>query len=187
MKIMRGHRFFKTVFLLVLAAFLPTCGETPLFNNDFEHPAVLDELVWKCGTLYRLSPEHATSGISSLEVTFSPGPPGVGERYPGLSLTDFNPDWSGRRALVFDAHNPESAALRLTLRIDDREAPRYPDRFNRSFTLSPGDNHIAIPLGELVTSGTKRTLDPRRIQRVMFFLANPKERHTLYLDRIRLE
>jgi hypothetical protein len=174
--------------LMFTAALLPSsCQRKPGFGYDFESERILDDIEWKCRTLYRISSEHATSGSKSLEISFHPAPEGESGHYPGVSFSRFDPDWSGHRAIVFDAHNPENADLRLTLRIDDREAPEYPDRFNRSFTLSPGENHIAIPLGELVSSGTKRTLDPRRIQRVMFFLANPKERHTLYLDRIRLE
>jgi len=187
MKTMHGPLVFKAVFLIVLATFLPACGETPLFDYDFERPAVLDELVWKCGTLYRLSPDHATSGDNSLEVTFYSGPPGVDESYPGLSLIDFGPDWSGYRTLVFDAFVPGEKAISLALRIDDRENPDYAERFNTAIPLTPGSNHIAIPLAGLLTSGSKRQLNLDEILEVTLFLANPQERHTIFFDRIRVE
>ena len=102
-------------------------------------------------------------------MTFYPGPPGVDESYPGLSLTDFDRNWSGYRTLVFDAFVPGEKAIRLALRIDDRENPDYADRFNTAIPLAPGSNHIAIPLTSLVTSGSKRPLDLKNILGVIFF------------------
>lgn len=187
MKIKVKHLFHKAAFLLLLAAFLPGCRERHRFGYDFEQRAILDTLKWQCGTLFQLAPDHATSGASSLEVTFYPGPPGVDENYPGFSLTDFDRDWSGYRTLVFDAFNPEPGIIHLAVRIDDRENPDYADRYNRGIVLNPGGNSIAIPLPELVTSGLKQPLDLKNILGVMFFLVNPKERHTVYFDRIRVD
>ncbi|MHB8893973.1 MAG: hypothetical protein ACYC99_02190 [Candidatus Geothermincolia bacterium] len=187
MKTMGEHLFRKASFLLVLTFVLLACQEKPCFDFDFEQPAILDKLHWKCGTLYRLSSDHATSGTNSLEVTFYPGPPGVDESYPGLSLTDFERNWSGYRTLVFDAFVPGEKAINLALRIDDRENPDYAERFNMAIPLAPGSNHIAIPQTRLVTSGSKKPLDLENIRETIFFLANPKERQTIFFDRIRLE
>ncbi len=173
--------------LLVVAMLPAACREKPRFDYDFEREAFLDELGWKCGTLYRLSPLHATSGANSLEVTFYPGPSGDDESYPGLSLSDFDANWSGYRAMVFDAYNPEEKAIILGIRIDDRENPDYADRFNKAITLQPGDNHISIPFSLLNTSGPTRTLDLGNILVAALFMVNPKERHTVFFDRIRLE
>lgn len=173
--------------LLLAALLAPACQRQPQFGYDFERDQVLDELVWTCRTLLRLSPEHAASGARSLEIAFHPAPGGLDENYPGVSFAGFDPDWSGSRTLALDAFNPEAAPLAVTLRIDDRKAPDYPDRFNRTLRLDSGPNRISLPIGELVTSGTNRPLDRRRIRTVMLFLANPAERHTLYLDRVRLE
>lgn len=164
-----------------------SCQTTPRFNYDFEQETVLDQFDWECRTLYRLSPEHATSGAKSLEMLLYPAPAADLENYPGVSFTRFDPDWSGNRALVFDAYNPETTPLRLGVRIDDRDSPDYAERFNNSFVLAPGDNRVSISFTDLVTSGSKRRLDQRRIRAVMLFLANPKERHSIYLDRVRLE
>jgi len=120
-------------------------------------------------------------------VTFYPGPPGVDENYPGFSLTDFDRNWSGYRTLVFDAFVTGENAIRLGLQIDDRENPDYAERFNMAIPLTPGSNHIAIPLTGLITSGSKKPLDLENIRDVMFFLVNPPERNTIYFDRVRVE
>ena len=187
MSSLRASVRFRIAFALLLAGLPLACRENSRFNYDFEQPAILDKLHWKCGTLFRLSSDHATSGASSLEVTFYPGPPGVDESYPGLSLADFDRNWSGYRTLVFDAFVPGEKAIALVLRIDDRENPDYADRLNKAIPLSPGSNHIAIPLTGLVTSGSKMPLDLENIRNVMLFLVSPEERYTIYLDRIRLD
>jgi hypothetical protein len=174
--------------LLLLGALLcPACEERPRFGFDFEQDRDLDELEWSCGALFRLSDAHATTGKRSLEMSLYPATDGDTEHYPGVAFTNFDPDWFGRRALVFDAHNPEAAPLPLEVRIDDRESPDYEDRFNASYTLAPGGNRVSIPLAALRTSGTKRPLRLGRIRTVALFLANPEERHTLFLDRVVLE
>lgn len=184
---MRGLRFLTSVVLLSLVASLPACQRSPRFDYDFESPTILDDLHWQCGTLFRIAAEHATSGSRSLEVSFYPGPAGDGERYPGLSLADFNSDLSGYGTLTFDAFVPGDSPISLGLRIDDRVNPDYADRFNRGIPLSPGMNHIAIPLSELIASGSRRPLNLEKIQAVVLFMANPKEQHTVFFDRLRVE
>lgn len=178
---------FAVAVLSAIALAAAACQPTPRFDYDFEDEGILDQLEWKCRTQYRISPEHASSGSRSLELSLYPAPADEPESYPGVSFTKFDPDWSRFRTLVFDAHNPEESALQLAVRIDDRDAPDYSERYNQAFTLAPGDNRVSIPLADLVTSGTKRRLDSRGISTVILFLVQPKESHTLYLDRVRLE
>ena len=72
---MKGTSCFANFFpftVAVLGAFtLATvaCQPKPRFDYDFEDERVLDQLEWKCRTMYRISPEHATSGAKSLELT----------------------------------------------------------------------------------------------------------------------
>jgi hypothetical protein len=172
---------------LSLAVLTLSCRDRPPFSYDFEEPGILDDLSWRCRTLYRISPDHATSGARSLEVTFFPAPAEDRENYPGVSLPVPNPDWTGRKTLVFDVYNPQDVTIRLTLRIDDRRGPMYPERLNQSFAVSPGANRISIPLGGMATSGSRRPLNLANILRVSLFMANPRERYTLHLDRVRLE
>ena len=173
--------------LALLLLHLSACQRAPRFGSDFEHDGQLDRLSWMCRALFELSPEHATSGSRSLKISFFPAPQGVREHYPGIAFGGFDPSWSGHRAMAFDAFNPEDKPLPLALRIDDRRNPGYGDRFNREILLPPGESRILIPLAELVTSETKRTLKSHSSQAVMLFMVNPEERHTLYLDRLRLE
>lgn len=184
----KGRRlFFRAVLLSLLTAFPPGCRETPRFDYDFEQSAILDELHWSCGTLFRLSAAHPTSGASSLEVTFFPGPPGSGETYPGLSLTEFDRNWSAYGTLVFDAFVPGEEVVRVVLRIDDRENPGYTERFNAAISLVPGRNHIAIPLVNVVASKTEKPLNINSIHRVSLFMTSPRERYTIFFDRLRVE
>jgi len=175
---------FKAFLLILAMALSPACREKPRFDYDFEQPAIPDQVQWKCGTLLRLSSEHATSGAGSLEVTFYPDSHGDAYFYPGITFTDFDRNWAASRALSFDAFVPGENGIPLELRIDDRDNPDYGDRFASTILLNPGQNHIEIPLTSLITSGSKRSLDPRGIGRVMFFLVNPKESHTIFFDQI---
>jgi hypothetical protein len=171
----------------MLSVLLPACGRAPRFSYDFERDADLDNLTWKCRTLFRLSDRHAASGEHSLEVSFYPDPARAGGNYPGLGLEGFDPDWSGHRAVAFDVHNPGASSVRLSVRIDDREAPPYADRYNAPVLLRPGDNHVVIPLADLVATGTRRPLRLRHITEFVLFLANPESPQTLFFDRVRLE
>ena len=111
--------------LLLAAALCLGCERKPRFDYDLEHETALDDLVWSCGTLYRLSEDHATSGRSSLEISIHPAAEQATEHSPGITFSGFDADWSDCRALVFDAHNPEAAPLPLEVRVDDRESPDY--------------------------------------------------------------
>lgn len=163
------------------------CRRMPPFRYDFEREDDLDELGWTCRTLFRLSDRFATSGSRSLEVEFFPDRTGSGESYPGLTLHRFDEDWSRRRTLALEVFNPEPRSLGLTVRIDDREHPEYPERYNARHAVAPGRNRIRIPLASLVTSGSRRALDLHSVRAVYFFLANPTERHVLLFDNLRLE
>jgi len=173
--------------ILTFAALFLACTEKPRFFFDFEADKDLDDLVWKCKTLFRISDQHATSWSRSLKVLLYPDPDNTGEHYPGIGFNRFNPDWSSYSSLCFDAFNPEEKALSLVVRIDDCKNPDFPDRYNKAIILVPGANHVSLPLNSLITSGTKKRLNLARIEGVMLFLSNPKERHTIFLDRVLVE
>lgn len=183
----RGRTAIVAILVAALATLAGSCHRPPRFGCDFEQDNALDLLEWSCRTLFRVSPDHATLGSRSLEISFFPAPEGQTENYPGISFSKFDPDWTRSRKLVFDVYNPESDAIRLALRIDDRQNPDYADRLNRSLPIPPGMNRVSLPLDELATSGTKRALDLHGIRTVILFISNPRERHVLYLDRIVLE
>jgi hypothetical protein len=148
---------------------------------DFESDAELDELHWKCHTLFSLSEEFASHGSKCLRMELFPSP------YPGVAPRLKDSDWSRFKALAFDVFNPEYKDIELTVRIDDRkDYPEYEDRYNRAFPLRKGENQIEIAMDSLVTSGTKRKLDARTIYRLTLFLVCPPVKTELYLDYIRL-
>jgi len=148
---------------------------------DFENDAELDRLHWKCFTLFSLSEKHATCGRKSLKLELYPS------SWPGWSPKLSVQDWRGYDAVGFDLYNPEGKEIRITLRIDDRQdTPDYDDRYNQGFVLKPGMNRIKVPFKKLLTSGTKRHLDLKRIYRLLIFMSHPKKKHVLYLDYIRL-
>lgn len=149
---------------------------------DFESESELDRFHWECHTLFSLSHEHATHGQYALHLSLFPS------EYPGMNPLVALKDWSPYRTLCLDLYNPQSTPLEMTIRIDDRhDNPDYPDRYNHSFLLSPGENHLSIPLEKLSTSDKNRNLNLATIHALVFFLAHPKERCDLFVDYIRLE
>jgi len=148
---------------------------------DFESDRELDNVRWKCHTLLNLSDEHATHGMKSLKLELFPS------AYPGLNPVLDKKDWRGYNSLCLDLFNPDNENKKIVMRIDDKEdADDYADRYNMSFLLRPGMNNIVIPLNSLITSGTNRQLDLRKIYKYLFFMVNPTQKAVLYVDHIRL-
>jgi hypothetical protein len=173
------------VLLLASLACLPACRKTPsepLVIADFESDAELDRFDWKCHTLFSLSSEHVTQGKQSLRLELYPS------EYPGLAPRLKQKDWRDYRALCLDVYHPGKEPLRLAVRIDDRpDSPDYPDRYNQSLLLQPGENRLSLPLESLVTSGTRRKLNLATIHSLLFFLVDPPQKAVLYIDHLRLE
>ena len=148
---------------------------------DFETDAELDQLHWKCYTLFSLSKEHVTHGTKSLRVELYPSD------YPGLNPKLEINDWRKFKALYFDVYSPENEEIKIHIRIDDqKENPDYADRYNNQLILKPGQNRIRIPLGSLITSGTNRPLNLKKSQKLIIFMVRPQRRHILFIDHIRL-
>jgi hypothetical protein len=135
-------------------------GDSPkeLVLFDFETDAELDHLHWQCFTLYSLSDEHISHGGRSLKLELYPS------NWPGLTPKLAVRDWRGFKAVRLDVYNPSLKDVQITVRIDDRkDYPDYADRYNKAFILLPGLNNLSIPLDKLVTSGTRRNLDLKKI------------------------
>ncbi len=149
---------------------------------DFESEEGLDQLNWKCHTLYSLSSQHAAHGTSSLKLEMYPS------AYPGLSPVLTRRNWQGYGAFCFEVYNPMPHPVLLSLRIDDKkEALEYTGRYQKSIQIQPGANSIQIPLESLKTSETLRPLNLNTIHRFLVFMVNPGIRHVLHLDYFRLE
>lgn len=182
---LKGYRKWRNAILFVMICWCMGCGADPSADfilNDFETETDLDRINWRCRHWYSLTDAHVSHGQAGLKLDLYPG------SYPGLSLMLNRNDWRSFKALRFDVFNPETITLAITVRIDDRKMSLdYGERYNRSFPLKPGWNHLKIPLDTLRTSGDGRLLDLKKILRLLFFIVHTKERHVLYLDHIHLE
>jgi len=170
--------------LLLFPIILLNCWKEPgreLLLFDFESDAELDQLSWHCHALNSLSAQHCTHGSKSLKLELYPSD------YPGLDLMPREHDWREYKELRFDVYNPQVTNVQLSVRIDDRnDSPGYDDRYNKSFVLNPGMNHMNIPFSTLVRSGTGKPLSRKSICRFLVFVVRPKNKVDLYLDNIRL-
>jgi hypothetical protein len=164
---------------IIIACSTPTLQELILF--DFEKNAELDQLRWKCFTLFSLSNEHVTHGNRSLRMELYPSD------YPGLDpVLDVN-DWRKYTAICIDIYNPEKEKTTIFIRIDDqKDSPGYAERYNQRFILKPGLNHIHIPLKNQVISDAHRALNLKKIYRLSIFMTHPQKKYVLYVDNIRL-
>jgi hypothetical protein len=171
-------------FISIIACLFSLIGcnvQKELILLDFESDKDLDRVHWRCHTLLSVSDEHATHGKKSLKLELYPS------GYPGFNPDLAKKDWRGYSSLCLDFFNPGKEDIRITVRIDDKEgSDDYADRYNRSFLMQPGINHLVIPLNSLITSGTNRALNLRKIHRYLFFMVNPTQKVVLYVDNIRL-
>jgi hypothetical protein len=175
----------KVLLWLVIPVLLLSCGkEKPaeLMLLDFESDSELDKLHWSCHALYSLSDDHATHGSKSLKLELFPSD------YPGLDFSPAVKDWRDHKALCLDVFNPSAQQIQLTIRIDDKkDSPDYDDRYNKSFTINPGANHIAIPLDSISASRANRHLDLAHIRRMFISESHPQDKTTFFIDAIKLQ
>ena len=172
--------------LLILIMALVLCGcqnEIPQEKIllDFETDAELDRIHWRCHALMSLSKEHVTHGKSCLKLEVFPS------KYPGMNPELKGCDWREYRAFCFDIFNPREEAIPLVVWIDDGSKNReFGDRLNEVFNVKKGATTITIPLGNLLTSGTKRQMNLGRICQFGIYMMNPEEKTELHVDYIRL-
>ncbi len=126
--------------------------------------------------------EHASHGEWSLRVVTTTSSP-----WPGVRLLNGGQDWRGKKALAFDVWN-DGPAFTLSVRIDD-DFPhqQYHDRYNDSFEVIPGANHIVIPVEDIATKPKNRRLNLAGIERTILYVNEPKSAHTFFIDHMRLE
>jgi hypothetical protein len=173
--------FFLVFFCISITIACDNKRDHDLVFYDFESESVLDEINWKCHTLFSISNMYAAHGKKSLKTELFPS------SYPGLSPYLKHHDWRGYKTLSFDVYNPSSEIVKLVLRIDDKEKSlEYSDRYNKSFMIMPGANTLEIPLVSLKTSNTNRSLELKNIYRFLVFMSHPDKRHVLYFDYFRL-
>jgi VanZ family protein len=125
---------------------------------------------------------HATDGERALEVNLNPGV------FPGVSLVHMISDWRNYTTLSFDVFLTGSSPLAMTVRInDEKHNEEFDDRFNKSYLLKPGPNHIAIDLKDVAASPQGRRMDMARVRTLCMFSYHLNEPRQIVIDYFRLE
>jgi VanZ family protein len=149
--------------------------------SSFESPFEISRWVCKEGSMKRTS-FHATDGKSSLRVNLPPG------LYPGITMDYMMNDWRGYNRLTFDVFIEGYSPLELSIRINDRKHnEEYSDRYNKSFLLRPGPNHISVGLDAVRMAPRGREMDMADITVLCIFSYKLKEPRTAFFDNFRLE
>ncbi|MBD3222775.1 hypothetical protein GF314_16210, partial [bacterium] len=110
------------------------------------------------------------------------------DTYSGTGTMRLPHDWRGYDRLLFEVHNPDTTALKLTLRINDRvHDQRSEDRFNTRIIARPGWTHVEVPLASVRTAPAGREMDMSDVLQVFIFATRLPEPRTIHLDHVRLE
>lgn len=109
------------------------------------------------------------------------------EKYSGFSLTYFPSNWTRYHVLKIDIRNPGEDDLYLTCRIDDQHHDQsYHDRFNRRFTISPGNYTLEINLEEVRVAPWNREMDMKKISGLGCFTTRLPAPRVLIIKKIAL-
>ncbi len=153
----------------------------PLLSG-FETP--LEKTRWGGSARRQISHDIYFSGTSSLQINLTR------QRYSGLGLRDFPHDWRGYRTLSLQLYNPDADSFTLYFRIHDQHhrdhKNAYSDRFNTSFDILPGWNHLQISLVQVVQAPKTRKMDMSKIAGMGLFVGKLDRPRTIYLDDVEL-
>lgn len=110
------------------------------------------------------------------------------KKYPGIRIAELYPDWRGYSSFQLDIFSELSRPQSMVIRIDDiHHNNEHSDRFNKVITISPGLNHIRIPIDDIRQALVGREMDLSAMKAVLLFAVNPPEAFSLYIDNVRLE
>lgn len=123
-----------------------------------------------------IAPAAYTEGDGFLRMDFSPA------KWPGITIKEIFPDWSGHHTLAFDIYSEDPVPTRFVLRVDDRghDGVTFHDRFNRSLAIEAGLNRFRIPIADILEAPTGRRMDVRRMKKLVLFANSPKTPFTVY-------
>lgn len=109
--------------------------------------------------------------------------------FPGVSFHEPVPDWSRFKVLSIDVENPGSEPLGMTVRVHDVGHGReYADRFNRKFTIAPGERRtLEIALEDVRRAPRNRLMNMTQISNVTVFRSRPEGSDRMRLHDIRLK
>lgn len=112
-------------------------------------------------------------------------------KYAGLSILGPYGDWGKYKSITMDFYNPDVEPLALVIRISDlqhdRGDNRYNDRFNRSFVLVSGWNHLQVNVDDVRSAPKNRAMVMDEISNLTIFALQLSEPRQFYWDNVRLQ
>ena len=146
---------------------------------SFETPFEINR--WRTDGEISISNNIRKSGTSSMKVEFTT------KNYSRVTIRYSLGKWEEYGSLKFSFFNPDSAALKIECRINDREHNnKYSDRLNRSFVLENGWNTFTISLDDSRNAPSTREMNLDRIKQISFFSMSLPAARTAYIDDILL-
>jgi len=107
--------------------------------------------------------------------------------WPGFSFRETPPDWRRYQSLSFDVFNGADQPRQLVVRVHDKNHNNaHSDRFNRTYTIAPGETVIRVPLAAIESAPKDRKMDMANIQTFMLYVVKPKAPFVLYFDNFQL-
>ncbi len=113
-------------------------------------------------------------------------------QYAGLALEYMPRDWRGYSWLELNIYQPKAEPLSITVRLHDfehergRSAYAYSDRFNKSYVLREGWNHIRISLDEVRMAPFLRDMNLGEMANLGVFVVRLDQPWTIYLSTLKL-
>ncbi len=96
--------------------------------------------------------------------------------YPGISIIEPEPDWSGYRDLHLKIVSMSEYAHYMILRVhDDKHDQDHLDRFNKKLLIKPGLNAFSISLNQIRYGAADRELDLKNIAGLILFSSKLKD------------
>jgi len=110
--------------------------------------------------------------------------------YSGVIFHEFGSNWSDYQALSINIFSVLRTTRQVELRINDRlHNNQYSDRYNGSFSISPGLNNLLVPLESIINRGgnpdSERRMDIDDVSQIQFF-SNDVEPFAIYIVKIEL-
>lgn len=110
------------------------------------------------------------------------------EPWPGVTVLEPYPDWRGYETLRFEIYSELEAVIDVEIQVHDTLSKQaYRDRFNRTFSIEPGLNRLAIATDDIRRGPRGRELNMGRISKIILIGRRPEKPFKLYLSEMRLE
>ncbi len=171
-------------FLILLLCLVISCKDKlpKLILASFESEKELKGLVWECGRWFEITESHATLGRLALKVDIFPK---SSSKEPIFRVFLSEKDWSSYNCFSVDVFNFEQIDVPLTIRFIDKDSNEDPGKFySKIVSISPGQNHINIPVAEIKQGPEKRNLKLHKMSKIAFLVKDFRQKHSLYFDNI---